>query len=138
MTFRASAGTTTTRQGDKLSLLFEDSCRSLSVTLAIFSKSRYLERGIYDGVPRYRNPNNIFLFRHTLSRSDELGITRQTCLPESELVGDDVESAETTAALSLGREVSGKTAMNFSRLVKTSLQSINLERQARREKRSAK
>lgn len=94
-------------------------------------KSRYMERGVYDGAPRYRNPNNIFLFRHTLRRSEELGITRRTCLPESELVGEeDVESsAATTAALSLGREVSGKIGMNFSRLVKTSLQSINLDRQ---------
>lgn len=92
-----------------------------------------MERGTYDGVPRYRNPNNIFLFRHTLGRSEELGITRQTCLPESELVGEDLESAASTAALSLGREVSGKIAMNFSRLVKTSLQSINLDRQARGE-----
>lgn len=88
-----------------------------------------MERGVYDGAPRYRNPNNIFMFRHTLGRSEELGITRQTCLPESELVGEDVESAATTAALSLGREVSGKIGMDFSRLVKTSLQSINLDRQ---------
>ena len=87
---------------------------------------------MHDGVPRYRNPNNIFLFRHRLGRSEELGITRQTCLPESELVGEDVESAATTAALSLGREVSGKVAMDFSRLVKTSLQSINLDRQVQR------
>eukprot|EP00752_Nemacystus_decipiens_P007282 g6518.t1 len=92
---------------------------------------RYMERGVYDGVPRYRNPNNIYLFRHTLGRSEELGITRQTCLPESELAGEDVESAATTAALSLGREVSGKIGMDFSRLVKTSLQSINLDRQER-------
>lgn len=93
---------------------------------------RYMERGVYDGVPRYRNPNNIFLFRHTLGRSEELGITRQTCLPESELEGEeDVESAATTAALSLGREVSGKIGMDFSRLVKTSLQSINLDRQVK-------
>ena len=91
--------------------------------------SRYMERGVYDGAPRYRNPNNLFMFRHTLGRSEELGITRQTCLPESELVGEDVESAATTAALSLGREVSGKIGMDFSRLVKTSLQSINLDRQ---------
>ncbi|CAN0416447.1 unnamed protein product, partial [Ectocarpus sp. 12 AP-2014] len=46
---------------------------------------RYMERGVYGGAPRYRNPNNIFLFRHMLRRSEELGITRQTCLPESEL-----------------------------------------------------
>ncbi|CAN0416422.1 unnamed protein product, partial [Ectocarpus sp. 12 AP-2014] len=38
------------------------------------------------------------------------------------------ESAATTAALSLGREVSGKIGMDFSRLVKTSLQSINIDR----------
>lgn len=95
----------------------------------LYCNSRYMERGVYDGVPRYRNPNNIFLFRHTLGRSEELGITRQTCLPENELVGEDIESAETTAALSLGREVSGKIGMDFSRLVKTSLQSINLDRQ---------
>eukprot|EP00903_Cladosiphon_okamuranus_P008959 g8573.t1 len=92
---------------------------------------RYMERGVYGGVPRYRNTNNIFLFRHTLGRSEDLGITRQTCLPESELVGEDIESAATTAALSLGREVSGKIGMDFSRLVKTSLQSINLDRQER-------
>jgi len=90
---------------------------------------------VYDGVPRYRNPNNIFLFRHKLSRSEELGITRQTCLPESELLGEDVESAATAAALSLGREVSGKVAMDFTRLVKTSLRSINLDRQVKREAR---
>lgn len=89
-----------------------------------------MERGVYGGAPRYRNPNNIFLFRHTLRRSEELGITRQTCLPESELLGEEVESAATTAALSLGREVSGKIGMDFSRLVKTSLQSINIDRQA--------
>ncbi|CBN77134.1 hypothetical protein Esi_0036_0099 [Ectocarpus siliculosus] len=79
---------------------------------------RYMERGVYGGAPRYRNPNNIFLFRHTLRRSEELGITRQTCLPESELLGEEVESAATTAALSLGREVSGKIGMDFSRLEK--------------------
>ncbi|CAM9262801.1 unnamed protein product, partial [Hapterophycus canaliculatus] len=88
-----------------------------------------MERGTYDGAPRYRNPNNIFLFRHTLSRSEELGITRQTCLPESELRGEEVESSATTAEIALGREVSGRIGMDFSRLVKTSLQSINLDRQ---------
>lgn len=93
-----------------------------------------MERGTHDGAPRYRNPNNIFLFRHALGRSEELGITRQTCLPERELVGEDVEFAATTAVLSLGQEVSGKISMNFSRLVKNSLQSINLDRQARTEK----
>lgn len=94
-----------------------------------------MERGRHDGVPRYRNSNNVFLFRHKLNRSEELGITRQTCLPESELVGDDTESAATIAGLSLGNEVSGKMAMNFSRLVKTSLQTINLDREARKHKR---
>lgn len=89
-----------------------------------------MERGVYGGAPRYRNPNNIFLFRHTLRRSEELGITRHGCLPESELLGEEVESAATTAALSLGREVSGKIGMDFSRLVKTSLQSVNIDRQA--------
>ncbi|CAM9852836.1 unnamed protein product [Scytosiphon promiscuus] len=90
---------------------------------------RYMERGTYDGVPRYRNPNNIFLFRHTLSCSEELGITRQTCLPESELLDEDAEPSATTTEVALGREVSGRTGMDFSRLVKTSLQSINLDRQ---------
>lgn len=90
-----------------------------------------MERGCHDGAPRYRNPNNIFLFRHKLNRSGELGITRQTCLPESELLGEDIESSASTAALSLGREVSGAAGMDFSRLVKTSLQTINLDREAR-------
>lgn len=90
-----------------------------------------MERGTYDGVARYRNPNNIFLFRHTLSRSEELGITRQTCLPESELLGEEIESSATAAEIALGREVSGRMGMDFSRLVKTSLQSINLDRQVK-------
>lgn len=91
-----------------------------------------MERDHHDGAPRYRNSNNVFLFRHKLNRSEELGITRQTCLPESELAGEDIESAATTAGLSLGKEVAGKSAMNFSRLVKTSLQTINLDREARK------
>ena len=91
---------------------------------------RYMNRGSHDGAPRYRNPNNIYIFRHSLRRSEELGITRHACLPEHELVGEDTESAISAAALSLGREISGKAGMNFSRLVKTSLQGINLDRKA--------
>lgn len=90
-----------------------------------------MERGRHDGAPRYRNPNNIFLFRHRLRRSEELGITRQTCLPENELIGEDLDSVASNVALTLGQEVSGKFALDFSRLVKTSLQTINLDREAR-------
>lgn len=89
-----------------------------------------MNRGSHDGAPRYRNPNNIYMFRHALGRSEELGITRHACLPENELAGEDTESAISAAALSLGREISGKAGMIFSRLVKTSLQSINLDRKA--------
>lgn len=90
--------------------------------------NRYMERGTHDGAPRYRNSNNIFLFRHKLNRSTELGITRQTCLPESELAGEETGSAACATASSLGPEVSGKSGMDFSRLVKTSLLAINLDR----------
>lgn len=89
-----------------------------------------MNRGSHDGAPRYRNPNNIYMFRHALSRSEDLGITRQACLPENELAGEDTESSISAAALSLGREINGKAGMNFSRLVKTSLQGINLDRKA--------
>lgn len=90
-----------------------------------------MNRGNHDGAPRYRNPNNIYMFRHALSRSEDLGITRQACLPENEVAGEGTESSISAAALSLGREINGKAGMNFSRLVKTSLQGINLDRKAR-------
>ena len=89
-----------------------------------------MNRGNHDGAPRYRNPNNIYMFRHALNRSEELGITRHACLPENELAGEDPESAISAAAVSLGREINGKAGMNFSRLVKTSLQGVNLDRKA--------
>lgn len=95
-------------------------------------KYRYMEIGQHDGAPRYRNPNNIFLFRHKLNRSKELGITRQTCLPENELAGEDIDWTRNTAAFALIQEVSGRLGMDFSRLVKTSLQTVNLDRQVRK------
>lgn len=87
--------------------------------------------GRHDGSPRYRNPNNIFLFRHSLNHSVELGITRQICLPTNELVGEDSDSMKTSAALALGQEISGKVGIDFSQLVKSSLQTINLDREVR-------
>lgn len=98
-----------------------------------------MEVGSHDGAPRYRNSNNIFLFRHRLSRSVELGITRQTCLPESELAGENINAAGTRpAAISLDGEVPVDVGMDFSWLVKNSLRTVNLDRQARLTRKSTR
>ena len=83
------------------------------------------------GAPRYRNAYNVFIFRHLLRGSEELDIARETCLPESELDADKTESRAAKAGPSLSRGVSENVAMDFSRLVKSSLQAVNLDREAR-------
>lgn len=90
-----------------------------------------MKSGRHEGAPRYRNPSNIFIFRHRLHRSEELGITRKTCLPENELTGEEIESRAVCMRPSLDCEVSGDAAMDFPRLVKSSLQAIDLDRKAR-------
>lgn len=90
-----------------------------------------MKSGHHEGAPRYRNPNNILIFRHRLHCSKEIGITRETCLPVNELEDENIESRAICIPSSLGCEVSQDAAMDFPRLVKNSLQAISLDRKAR-------
>lgn len=94
---------------------------------------RYTAIGSHDGAPRFRNPNNIFLFRHGLKQSEDIGITRRSCLPVEELAETDAKSTSIRSATSLS--TSGETpddmGTDFLGLVKASLQTVRLERQAR-------
>lgn len=92
---------------------------------------RYTEVGSYNGTPRYRNPNNVLLFRHELKPSEELGITRQTCSSDNEMTEKDGKSVVMGLKASMEGEVPSSMSMNFAWLVKNSLQTINLDRQAR-------
>ncbi|CAM9271234.1 unnamed protein product, partial [Discosporangium mesarthrocarpum] len=89
---------------------------------------RFIESGTYDGIPRFQNPNKVCLFRHRLNPAKELGISRETWLPQTlQQEAQKPAARDKIPSPCVGPEIAANT-MSFEMLVKRSLHIIKMDR----------